>query len=38
VQALIDHLIERGLDPRGLPVDGAEALSKVVRRTIRPAT
>src|SRR5262249_57504887 len=36
VQALIDNLIERGLDPKVLRlfiVDGAKALSKVVRRT-----
>ena len=36
VQALIDNLIERGLDPklcRLFIVDGAKALSKVVRRT-----
>src|SRR5258708_21435950 len=36
VQALIDNLIERGLDPkvcRLFIVDGAQALSKVIRRT-----
>jgi hypothetical protein len=36
VQALIDKLIERGLDPkvcRLFIVDGAKALSKVIRRT-----
>ena len=36
VQALIDNLIARGLDPqvcRLLIVDGAKALSKVIRRT-----
>jgi len=34
VQALIDNLIERGLDPKVLfIVDGAKALSKVIRRT-----
>jgi putative transposase len=36
VQALIDNLIERGLDPkvcRLFIVDGAKALSKVIRRT-----
>ncbi len=36
VQALVDNLIERGLDPkvcRLFIVDGAKALSKVVRRT-----
>jgi hypothetical protein len=36
VQALIDDLIERGLDPkicRLFIVDGAKALSKVIRRT-----
>jgi putative transposase len=36
VQALIDNLIERGLDPKGCRlfiVDGAKALSKVIRRT-----
>ena len=36
VQALIDNLIERGLDPtvrRRFIVDGAKALSKAIRRT-----
>jgi hypothetical protein len=36
VQALIDNLVERGLDPtvcRLFIVDGAKALSKVIRRT-----
>jgi transposase-like protein len=36
VQALIDNLIERGLDPavcRLFIVDGAKALSKAIRRT-----
>jgi putative transposase len=36
VQALIDNLIERGLDPKACRlfiVDGAKALSKVIRRT-----
>jgi transposase-like protein len=36
VQALIDNLIERGLDPkvcRLFIIDGAKALSKVIRRT-----
>src|SRR5207245_11764163 len=36
VQALIDNLIERGLDPkvcRLFIIDGARALSKVIRRT-----
>ena len=36
VQALINNLIERGLDPtvcRLFIVDGAKALSKVIRRT-----
>src|SRR5689334_12024114 len=36
VQALVDNLIERGLDPkvcRLFIVDGAKALSKVIRRT-----
>jgi hypothetical protein len=36
VQALIDNLIERGLDTkvcRLFIVDGAKALSKVIRRT-----
>jgi putative transposase len=36
VQALIDNLIERGLDPkvcRLFVIDGAKALSKVIRRT-----
>jgi len=36
VQVLIDNLIERGLDPRSCRlfiVDGAKALSKVIRRT-----
>ena len=36
VQALIDDLIERGLDPKICQlfiVDGAKALSKVIRRT-----
>jgi putative transposase len=49
VQALIDNLIERGLDPRVCRlfiIDGAKALSKIIRRTfgahtpilIKPAT
>ena len=36
LQALIDNLIERGLDPkvcRLFIIDGAKALSKVIRRT-----
>ncbi|MCP4545520.1 MAG: IS256 family transposase [bacterium] len=36
VQALLDNLIERGLDPEGcylFIVDGAQALSKALRRT-----
>jgi putative transposase len=36
VQALVDNLIERGLDPtvcRLFIIDGAKALSKVIRRT-----
>jgi len=36
IQALIDNLIERGLDPKACRlfiVDGAKALSKVIRRT-----
>src|ERR1700726_497464 len=36
VQALIDNLIERGLDPtvcRLFTIDGAKALTKVIRRT-----
>ena len=36
VQALIDNLVERGLDPavpRLFIIDGAKALSKVIRRT-----
>src|SRR5689334_18619165 len=36
VQALIDNLIERGLDPavpRLFIIDGAKALSKAIRRT-----
>ena len=36
VQGLIDNLIERGLDPkvcRLFIIDGAKALSKVIRRT-----
>lgn len=36
VQALLDNLIERGLDPEGCDlfiVDGAKALSKALRRT-----
>src|SRR6185369_1708730 len=40
VQALIDNLIERGLDP-GVPrlfiIDGAKALSKAIRRTFGAA-
>ena len=39
VQALIDNLIERGLDPkvcRLFIIDGAKALSKVIRRTFGP--
>jgi putative transposase len=41
VQALIDNLIERGLDPkvcRLFIVDGAKALSKVIRRTFGAQT
>src|SRR4029079_3967564 len=41
VQALIDNLIERGLDPkvcRLFIIDGAKALSKVIRRTFGPHT
>jgi hypothetical protein len=37
VQELIDNLIDRGLDPtvcRLFIIDGAEALSKVIHRTI----
>jgi putative transposase len=40
VQALIDNLIERGLDPtvpRLFIIDGAKALSKAIRRTFGPA-
>ena len=40
VQALIDNLIERGLDPtvcRLFIIDGAKALSKVIRRTFGTA-
>jgi hypothetical protein len=36
VEPLIDNLIERGLDPKVCPlfiIDGAKALSKVIRRT-----
>ena len=36
VQALLDNLIERGLDPEGcylFIVDGAKALTKAIRRT-----
>jgi transposase-like protein len=36
VQALIDNLVERGLDPavpRLFIIDGAKALSKAIRRT-----
>ena len=36
MQALIDNLIERGLDPRVCRlfiIDGAKALSKIIRRT-----
>jgi hypothetical protein len=39
--ALIDNLIERGLDPkvcRLFIVDGAKALSKVIRRTFGAQT
>jgi putative transposase len=39
VQALIDNLIERGLDPtvpRLFIIDGAKALSKAIRRTFGP--
>lgn len=38
VQALLDNLIERGLDPEGcylFIVDGAKALSKAIRRHLR---
>jgi hypothetical protein len=41
VQALIDSLVGAGSIPevcRMSIVDGAEALGKIVRRTIRPAT
>ena len=41
VQALIDNLIERGLDPqlcRLFIVDGAKALSKAIRRTFGAGT
>src|SRR5215218_8704055 len=41
VQALIDNLIERGLDPkvcRLFIIDGAKALSKVIRRTFEAHT
>ena len=41
LQALIDNLIERGLDPmicRLYIIDGAKALSKVIRRTFGPHT
>ncbi len=41
VQALIDNLIERGLDPkicRLFIIDGAKALSKVIRRTFGART
>jgi putative transposase len=41
VQALIDNLTERGLDPtvcRLFIVDGAKALSKVIRRTFGART
>jgi len=41
VQALIDNLIERGLDPkvcRLFIIDGAKALSKVIRRTFGAPT
>jgi putative transposase len=36
VQALLDNLVERGLDPAGIwlfIIDGAKALSKAIRRT-----
>ena len=39
VQAMLDNLIERGLDPerpRLYIVDGAKALSKAIRRTFGP--
>jgi transposase-like protein len=41
VQALVDNLIDRGLDPkvcRLFIVDGAKALSKVIRRTFGAPT
>jgi transposase-like protein len=41
VQALIDNLVERGLDPdvpRLFIIDGAKALSKAIRRTFGRAT
>ena len=41
VQALIDNLIERGLDPtvcRLFIIDGAKPLSKAIRRTFGPHT
>src|SRR5215218_1561648 len=41
VQALVDNLIERGLDPkvcRLFIIDGAKALSKVIRRTFEAHT
>ncbi len=40
MQVLIDNLIERGLDPkvcRLFIIDGAKALSKVIRSTFRMA-
>ena len=40
VQALLDNLIERGLDPavcRLFIVDGAKALTKAIRRVLRQA-
>ena len=39
VQALLDNLIERGLDPkicRLFIIDGSKALTKAIRRTLRP--
>ena len=41
VQALLDNLIERGLDPEGcylFIVDGAKALTKAIRRTFGEQT
>jgi putative transposase len=41
VQALLDNLVERGLDPAGVwlfIIDGAKALSKAIRRTFGKET